>query len=103
MAELYVDQPGLEGMIAALNGSQNALHSLPTESFIAAIETALPGSGLGAAYMRAGVRARLSVRGVAVQLKEINDAASASIIEYNLQQAGQANGTGALLAEAGPL
>lgn len=103
MSELYVDQPLLEGMIAALGGSQNALNTVPTESFIAAIETALPGSGLGAAYMRAGVRARLSVQGVAVQLKEINDAASTSIKEYNLQQAGQANRTGALLAEAGPL
>ncbi|MEV0706693.1 hypothetical protein [Nocardia aurea] len=103
MAELYVDQPGLEGMIAALNGSQNSLNTLPTESFIAAIETALPGSGLGAAYMRAGVRARLSARGVAGQLEEINNAASASIVEYNRQQTGQANGTGALLAEAGPL
>ncbi|MFD3505864.1 hypothetical protein [Nocardia sp. NPDC058666] len=103
MSELYVDQAGIEGMVAALNGSQNALNAAPTESFIAAIETALPGSGLGAAYMRAGVRARLSVRGVAVQLKEINDAASTSIIEYNLQQTGQANRTGAVLAEAGPL
>ena len=90
-------------MIAALNGSQNALDTVPTESFIAAIDSALPGSGLGAAYMRAAVRARLSVRGVAVQLKDINDAASASINEYNVQQAAQANQTGAMLAEAGPL
>ncbi|MEV6222920.1 hypothetical protein AB0M13_14835 [Nocardia fluminea] len=100
--DLYVDQVALEGMIGALNGSQGALNALPTESFIAAIEPALPGSGLGAAFMRAGVRARLSVRGVAVQLKEINDAATASISAYNEQQAAQAKAQ-AKLTESGSM
>ncbi|MET7774112.1 hypothetical protein [Nocardia sp. NPDC005366] len=100
--DLYVEQAAVEGMIGAFNGSQGVLNALPTEGFIAAIEPALPGSGLGAAFMRAGVRARLSVRGVAVQLKEINDAATASIAAYNAQQAAQSNAQGEL-AEAGPL
>ncbi|MFE3542377.1 hypothetical protein ACFXK0_05335 [Nocardia sp. NPDC059177] len=100
--KLYVEQAALEGMIGAFNGSQRVLNALPTEGFIAAIEPALPGSGLGAAFMRAGVRARLSVRGVAVQLKEINDAATASIAAYNAQQAAQSTSQ-AELAEAGPM
>ncbi|MGW5451573.1 hypothetical protein [Nocardia sp. NPDC003979] len=100
--DLYVDQSALEGMIGAFNGSHGVLNTLPTESFIAAIESALPGSGLGAAFMRAGVRARLSVRGVAVQLDEIHRAATASIIAYNEQQAAYAKAQ-AELAEAGPL
>lgn len=53
------------------------------ESFVAAIESALPGSGLGHAYLKAGWRAATSVRGVTAQLGEIADKAGVSIVEYN--------------------
>lgn len=83
MTELYVDQPAVEGMIGALNQSRDALAQIPTSSFIAAIEQALPGSGLGHAFMKAGWRAGASVKGVNAQLTEIADKAGISIVEYN--------------------
>ncbi|WP_433662859.1 hypothetical protein ACQPW1_12370 [Nocardia sp. CA-128927] len=83
MTELFVEQAAVEGMIGVLNQSQQALAAIPTSSFIAAIESALPGSGLGNTYMKAGWRAGASMRGVNGQLKEIADKAGVSIVEYN--------------------
>ncbi|WP_327096475.1 hypothetical protein OIE68_42310 [Nocardia vinacea] len=83
MTELYVDQPAVEGMIGALNQSRDVLAGVPTSSFIAAIESALPGSGLGHAYLKAGWRGGASVRGVNAQLTDITDKAGISIVEYN--------------------
>ncbi|WP_280308068.1 hypothetical protein [Nocardia abscessus] len=83
MTELYVEQAAVEGMIGALNKSRDALAGVPTSSFIAAIEQALPGSGLGHAFMKAGWRAGASLRGVNAQLTEIADKAGISITEYN--------------------
>ncbi|WP_433757127.1 hypothetical protein [Nocardia sp. CA-135398] len=90
MSDLYVDQAALEGMVAVLNTAHDALAAVKATSFMWAIENALPGSGLGHAFMKAGARAELSVRGVNVQLKEINDSAGICIAEYNRQQQEQA-------------
>ncbi|WP_067832555.1 hypothetical protein [Nocardia lijiangensis] len=82
MSELYVHQPSVEAMVGALNVSHEALAGIRAQSFIANIESALPGSGLGHTYMKAGWRAEASVRGVNGQLKEIADGATTSINEY---------------------
>ncbi|TLF78359.1 hypothetical protein [Nocardia cyriacigeorgica] len=82
MSELYVDPPAVEAMIAALGTSRTALEAVPTKSFIAQIEEALPGSGLGHAYMQAGWRANAGVRGVGGQLQEIADKAKADIAAF---------------------
>ncbi|MFD4355481.1 hypothetical protein ACFWPK_32950 [Nocardia sp. NPDC058519] len=86
MSDLYVDADGINGMIGALAASQDALSRVPTSGFIAAIETALPGSGLGHTYMKAGWRGSASIRGVGGQLVEINNAATHSVAEYQAQQ-----------------
>ncbi|WP_157101142.1 hypothetical protein [Nocardia shimofusensis] len=91
--ELYVDQAAIEGMIGVLTTSQQTLDTIPTQSFFRAIETALPGSGLGHSYMKAGWRAGASARGVGGQLEEINNAAVASLNEYKEQQQRQATST----------
>ena len=86
MSDLYVDTDGINGMIVALSASQEALGRVPTSGFIAAIEAALPGSGLGHTYMKAGWRGSASLRGVGGQLVEINDSATRSLTEYQAQQ-----------------
>ncbi|WP_147471591.1 hypothetical protein [Nocardia stercoris] len=88
--DLWVDRPGLEGLITAFNTSRDALGGIETQSQsnpepgypLGRIEDALPGSGLGAAFSKAGWRANASMGGVGVQLTEIADAAGISINEY---------------------
>lgn len=82
MAELYVDPPAVEGMIGALGRSRTHLDGVPTESFVAQVEGALPGSGLGHAVMTAGFRARAATRGAGGQIQEICDRARADIGEF---------------------
>ncbi|MGW0246730.1 hypothetical protein ACWDYH_08830 [Nocardia goodfellowii] len=101
--ELYVDKAGVEGMIGVLNTSQEALNALQAQSFFHDIEAQLPGSGLANTFMKAGWRAQASAKGVAGQLKEINDAAAKSLQEYTAQQERQARITQILEGSEGEL
>lgn len=82
MSELYVDPPAVEAMIGALDHSKSVLDGVPTESFVARVEGALPGSGLGHAVMTAGFRSRAATRGAGGLIQEICDRARADIVEF---------------------
>ncbi|NUS92894.1 MAG: hypothetical protein HOQ36_10840 [Nocardia sp.] len=88
MSDLYVDVPATEGMMGALGQSKTVLDGIPTEGFVAQIETALPGSGLGHSVMLAGFRARAATRGAGTRVQEISDGARADITAF-LQTEGQ--------------
>lgn len=93
-------------MIGLFGQAQGELAAVKATTHMWDIDDALQGSGLGHAFMKAGARAELSVRGVNVQLKEISDSAGICIAEYNRQQAEQAQRIAELsdagLGEAGP-